>query len=563
MIATTARLGARIAILSLVVLGGSGCGGGNSSGGGRPQGGGTVTVAGPIDLQQLNSLVAAERYNQEINRYALFLPLIEYDAALDFAPRLAASWESLGDTGVVMRLRRDVHWHDGQRTTAADVVFTFRRAMDPASAFPNAGYFRNWTAVEAVDSFAVRFLYTPHADPLAGLPFTPIMPAHLLDSVPPERMRQAAFNRQPVGNGPFRFVEYRANDRLVLEANPDFPAGLGGRPHIDRLVWRVIPEPTAQLAALQTGAVDLILSPRSEHVRELDADPRLRSIIRPARQYAFIGWNGRRKPLDDARVRRALTMAINREQIVQALRAGYGELAVGPVGSYHWSFDQQLMPLPFSRDSARALLREAGFEDRNGDGILQDRAGVPLAIEFIMPPDPFNRDLAELVRNDLAAIGVRAATRPTEGATLIATITAADRKFDAVLLAWESDFRLNLRDTFHSDGVERGAFQLAGYSNAEVDALIDASSVEPDRERARPMLTRLQQILREEQPWSFLYSYPDTYLAAERVRDLEMDIRGAFVNVQRWWIPGVEQVPPAAADDSAAGSRSPVPAPAG
>jgi peptide/nickel transport system substrate-binding protein len=558
MIASVARRAAWMGILGMLGLAGAGCG----DGGARPDRGGTVIVAGPIDLQQLNGLVAAERYNQELSRFALFLPLVEYDADLAFAPRLAEAWELHGDTGLTVRLRRDVHWHDGTQTTAADVVFTFTRAMDPAGAFPNAAYFQHWRGVEPLDSFTVRFRFAPHADPLAGLPFTPVMPAHLLDSIAPERMRQAAFNRAPVGNGPFRFVEYRAGDRLVLAANPDFPVALGGPPNIERLIWRVIPEPAAQLIALQTGEVDLILSPRSEQVRDLDADPRLRAVIRPARQYAFVGWNGRRPPLDDPRVRQALTLAIDRQRIVQALRAGYGELAVGPIGSYHWGYDRALRPLPFSRDSARALLRAAGFHDRSGSGTLENDGGRTLAIELLIPPDPMNRDLAELIRADLAAVGVRMTTRPTDGATLVGTITGTARDFDAVLIAWESDFRLNLRDIFHSDAAETGAFQLAGYRNPEVDALIDQAALEPDRERALPMLHRLQQILREEQPWSFLYYYPDAYLASERVRDLEMDIRGAFVNVQRWWIPAAEQAVPAAPDDSAAGSPRPVPAPA-
>src|SRR5690606_9113970 len=128
----------------------------------------------------------------------------------------------------------------------------------------------------------IRFRFRPHGDPLASWPFAPIMPRHLLDTVPPERLRTAAFNKQPVGNGPFRFVSARANDRWVFEANPDFPEALGGRPYIDRVVWRTIPDNAAQVVELMAGTADLILSPRADQLRELDAHPEIRAHLRPA-----------------------------------------------------------------------------------------------------------------------------------------------------------------------------------------------------------------------------------------------------------------------------------------
>jgi peptide/nickel transport system substrate-binding protein len=527
--------------------------------------GGTLVIASTTDLNEVNPLVSGERWAQEVNRYVLFLPLLRYDADLGYEPWLAASFTEHGDTLLVVELRSDVRWHDGVATTADDVAFSFERAKEPETGFPNAAYFAKWTGVEVIDSLTVHFRYEPHADPLAGLPFFPIVPRHLLDTVPAARMRQAAFNRRPVGNGPFRFVEYRANDRWIFEANPDFSEELGGRPYLDRIIWRVVPEASAQVTELQTGNVDLALNAMASQVMALDAEPGIRAVVQPSRNYAFIGWNGRRPPLNDARVRRALTMALNRQEAINALRAGYGELAVGPVGPFHWSYDHELEPLRYDAEAARALLRQAGIEDRNGDGTLQLPDGRAFAIELKMPAQSaFNRDMAELVRRDLSAIGVRLTTRPTEMGTLVGDISPPGRNFDAVLLAWSSDFRVDLRDLFHSDADGR-LFGLAGYSNPEVDALIERIAVAHDRAEATPLLQRLQLILRDEQPWSFLYYYPDLFALRERVQGVETDIRGAFVNVQHWWIPRSQQgrvrdaVPPG---DSVAHDPSPAPAPA-
>ncbi|MGH7505485.1 MAG: ABC transporter substrate-binding protein, partial [Longimicrobiales bacterium] len=253
-----------------------------------------------------------------------------------------------------------------------------------------------------------------------------------------------------------------------------------------------------------------------------------------SRQYSFVGWNLRRAPLDDVTVRRALGMAIDREQIIRTLREGRGELATGPIGPYHWAYDSTIAPLPFSPDSARALLRAAGFEDRNDDGIRERPDGRDLELSLKFPAGSgFNRDASEMIASDLRDVGVRLKLRPTEWSTLIGDLTGAKRDFEAVLMGWEADFRVNLRGLFHS--AERdGPFQFAGYANPEVDRLIDLSSRTTDREHAKALLRRLQRIFRDEQPWTFLYYYPDLYVVDQRLAGIEMDIRGALVGLTDW-----------------------------
>ena len=506
---------------------------------GDPIRGGTVVIAGANDLDLANGLVSQERYTQELTRFALFLPLVAYDSVLEFEPALARSWAMTGDTGVVFDLRDDIRWHDGVPTTAADVAFTFERIKDPATGFPQAEAFQHWTGVVIEDSLRVRFRWTPHADPLAGLPFAPIMPRHLLDTVPAAGMRNAPFNHRPVGNGPFRFVEYIPNDRWVFEANPDFAASMGGRPYIDRLVWRVIPDNTAQVTELQTGNADLVLNARPETYTQLGTRPELQTIDREARQYAFIGWNGRRPPFGDARVRRALTMAVDRQHMLDGLRDGRGRVSVGPVGRFHWAYVDSLAPLPWDTAGARALLAEAGIRDTNGDGTLDLPGGRPFTFTLKLPANnPLNRDMAELIADDLSRLGIQVQPQPLEFGTLVGQITSTARDFDAVLMGWESDFRLNLRSLFHSAELG-GPFQIAGYRNAEVDRLIDEVATNVDRATARPALERLQRILRDDQPWTFLYAWDDLYVASGRLRGVEMDIRGAFVNLPRWWVARV------------------------
>lgn len=511
--------------------------------------GGTVVIVNNSDLTSLNPLVAGEKYSQEVNRYMLFVPLVRHAEDLSLEPALAESWEMLGDTGVVFHLRRDVRWHDGVPTTARDVVFTYERVKDPEATFPNPEYFQLWTGVQATDSFTVRFSFEPHMDPLAGWAFTPIAPAHLLDTIPSARMQQASFNRAPVGNGPFRFVEYRQNDRWVFEANPDYPEELGGRPYLDRVVWRPIPDGSAQITELRTGAADIVLTPIAEQYVAVKDMPGFRGIDKQGRQYANAIWNSRIPPLDDARVRQALGLAINRQQIIDVLREGYGAQAVGPIGPSHWAYDESVEPLPYAPDSARALLRSAGIEDRNGDGVADLPNGEPFEIELKIPAGSvINRDMAELIRSDLARIGVRIVTRPTEWGTMIEDFTSPERRFDAILLGFETDFRVNLYDTFHS-GALGTPNQFASYSNPRVDSLIDRTRLARTMDEARPLYAEIQQILRDDQPWSFLYYYPDLVLLSDRLQGVEMDDRGGLVSIQNWWVTGSRTAP--AQSDSA------------
>lgn len=524
----------------------------------EPQYGGTVVVVNTSDLRDLNPLVAGEKFAQEVNRYMLFLPLVRPGEGLDYEPALAERWELLGDTGIVFQLRRDVRWHDGHPTTARDVVFTFERAKNPETAFPNANALAAYRSVEAPDSFTVRFSFEPHMDPLAGWAFTPIAPAHLLDSIPPGRLAQASFNSAPIGNGPFRFGEFRQNDRWVFEANPDFPDALGGRPFIDRFIWRPVPNATAQVAELHAGTADITLSPPPDEFPALRSAPGLRGIDRPGSQYASVVWNGRVPPLGDARVRQALGLAMDRSRIIQTVRGGFGAPAVGPIGPSHWAYDGAVEPMPHAPDSARALLRAAGIEDRNGDGILELENGQPFQIELKYPANsPINRDMAELVRQDLARIGVRVVGRATEWSVLVQDFNTPRRNFEALLLGFNMEYNLNLRDSFHSDVIGAG-FQFASYSNPRVDSLIDRVQLARSREDARPIYSEIQRILRDEQPWSFLYYYPDLVVIRDRVQGVEMDERGALMSVQRWWVSAPRDAAGAPAGSDSAG-RSPRP----
>ena len=353
-----------------------------------PRYGGTVVIGDVSDLLGgMNPAIASVYNATQYQQFVLYMTLVGLDGQYRPIPYLARSWEVNSDTTeLTFHLRDDVYWHDGVRTDAHDVAFTYQVVTDPATGFPNAAYWDDYakgdSAVTVLDDFTVRFRLHPHADFLDPWRATPILPAHLLKDVPHAELGQHPFTSQcPVGNGPFVFDEYEPADHWTFEANPAFPAELGGRPYIDRLVDRVIPNQSTLIAELRSGGIDMYVGVQPDQVDQIEADSALRVVSFPNRRVAWVVWNSRRPQLADRRVRRALAMAVDRREIIRAVLKGYGTLATTTVAPFHWAYDSTAVPpLPYDPEAARALLKEAGWVDRNGDGVRENADGVKLSI---------------------------------------------------------------------------------------------------------------------------------------------------------------------------------------
>ncbi|HWV58600.1 MAG TPA: ABC transporter substrate-binding protein, partial [Longimicrobiales bacterium] len=348
-------------------------------------------------------------------------------------------------------------------------------------------------------------------------------------------LASAAFNRNPVGSGPFRFVEWRANDRLVLERNPDFPAGLGGPPLLDRVVIRVVPEATTLQTELLTGGVHIAIPIEPEQAEQVQESGQAELHVNPGRTFYYIGWNNARAPFTDARVRRAMTMAINRAEIVDGLLYGYGQTAIGPVPPWHPQAPE-LDPLPYDPDAAGRLLDEAGWSDRNGDGIRENAAGQPLRFTLLTSDRLLNRNIGAVVQAQLRRAGVDAEIRAIEFQTLLGAHRSRD--FDAVLSAWVLD-NFQLASTpmalFHSQWVPvAGSSNRSSFANPRADSLIEAGAAATDADDGRRIWREFTELLQTEQPFTFLFWFPELSGVSTRVHGVVQDPRGVFVTMKEW-----------------------------
>jgi len=498
--------------------------------------GGTIVVAGRNDIISANSLVTLDTESLQHQIHVLFVTLVRADEDYSPLPYLARSWSFNDDaSSITFELREDLTWHDGEPVTARDVAFTFQRVRDPDTGYPNPAYFDAWAAVDVVDEYTVRFAVRPTAYPLYGWTRLAIMPEHILGDVPAADLATHPFGTtEPVGNGPFRFVERIPGDRWVFEANPDFPEDLGGPPYVDRYVYRAISDDAALTAALRNGDVDMVLEPAPAELPRLAADTTLKLIEYGAPEYDFIAWNSRRPMFAQAEVRRALTMAIDRDALVAAMLEGHGDVAVGPVGPWHWAFDATDEPIAFSPDSARAALLAAGWADVDGDGILE-RDGQDFEFELFAAPRDKWRDIATAVQANLRDVGIRMAIEIREPAAIGPLVFSPDRRYDALLLGWSRDVPLDDRELWACERIEQ-PFQFTSYCNPALDAVLDSMQVVSDRGVLDMLVDRYNEIMAWDQPYTFLY-YADHIVAARvELRDVTMDSRGDWVSIVSWWL---------------------------
>lgn len=505
--------------------------------------GGTLVIGATADLADVNPLTAHFQNALYVQQFILFTPLLAYDEELQPIPRLARSWELNEDsTLLTVRLRDDVYWHDGVRTSAHDLHFSYARARDPRTGFVYSGMLDYYGAAEVVDSFTWRVQLEPHADYLDLWRVFPPAPKHVLQGVRPEELPHHPFGTgSPVGNGPFRFVERVPGQRWVFAANDRFPEELGGRPYVDRLVYRVIPEPTTLLTELLTGGIDFYTRVPVEQAQQIEQSAAARLLRYPDVAWTHIAWNHRRPPFADARVRRALTLAIDREAIVEVARRGYGQVSNSTVAPLFAQHDPSAgAELAFDAARAVALLEEAGFRDRDGDGVIEDSGGRAFRFTLKIPQGyPERRDAGERVQADLRRIGVDARLQIVEFNTLLAQATDPTRRdFDAMLLAWLPEFRIDDSELFACR--KRDApMAFTGYCDPGTDALLDSIARTMDRDRAHVLWSRYQHRIARDQPVTFLFFTDLLHGVSNRLRDADPDARGYWVNIDRWWIDRV------------------------
>jgi ABC-type transport system substrate-binding protein len=405
--------------------------------------------------------------------------------------------------------------------------------MNPDNLSPRAADYEPVKQVEVVDPLTVRVVYKRLYSPALTTWSMGVLPEHLLNEEAlrqealrlgkdPESftMRQSRFNRDPIGCGPFRFKEWRSDQYILLDRFEDY---WEGAPNYERYVYRIIPDPLTQEMEYYAGTLDSygVLPHQVERLKE---DSRFQSFSGLSFGYTYIGYNMRRKPFDDPRVRRALGMAIDVEKIIRYVLYGQAERITGPFAKQTDFYNHAIQPLPYDPEGAARLLEDAGWQ-RNKDGWLE-KDGKPLQFTLITNNgNDLRKAILAVAQDAWRGLGIDVRTDLLEWSVFIQErVDRAD--FDALVLGWSMGIEPDLFQIWHSSQTDTNELNFVGFKNTEADDLIVKIRQEYDHEQQVAYCHRLHEIIAREQPYTFLYVGRWTAVLDKRIVIQETDAQG-------------------------------------
>ena len=501
-----------------------------------------------VGLSTITPLISQDVYASNVQSYVQESLLSRNPDTLEWEGLVARSWEISEDgLTIAFQLRDGVTFSDGRALTADDVAFTFAFIMNEAIAAPRSrAYLEKLESVEAISPLEVVFRFRePYFNALALAGGMAVMPRHFYE---PYLQEPATFNESKgllLGSGPYRLADPKSWTPdlgiVELERNPRYwgPA----TPSFNRILWRVIENDSARLTTFRNRDIDSYTArPREYQGLRDDAalveQARSFEFMNAVAGYSYIGWNQRRggEPtrFADRRVRQAMTWLTDRTRIIDEIMLGYAEPAVSPFSPRSPQHDPAIEPRAFDPDKATALLAEAGYADRDGDGVLEDDAGEPFEFELVYYQENEDTERMVLFLKDLyARAGVHLKPMPAEWPVMLDLL--GKRDYDAITLGWTSGVETDVYQMFHGSQTEDGGDNFVHFRHSEFDRLVDRARATVREEERMPLWQAVERIFHEEQPYTFLMRRKTLAFVDRRIRNLgvtKLGLNLGFVPVE-------------------------------
>lgn len=515
--------------------------------------GGTIVISTPAEpdnlLPPISTSVSARQVEDLVFQHLANLgPTMNTTGDQGFTPSLATHWAWSADSlQLTFTLDPAARWHDGKAVRAADVAFTLSLLKDPKTASPAATYLTNVDSATVRDTLTVTFWHarrTPHQFfDLAYQMY--ILPQHLLAGENRATLAASRYANSPVGSGPFRFVRWEKN--AVLELAVDTTGGRR-RAHLDRVLFTMAPgDPGTAFTRVAAGEADLFEAVRPDKVADVTQNAQLRLVMQPSLQYMFLGFNlldpKTRKPhplFGDITVRRALTMATDRRAIVTNIYDTLATPSRGPFTVALPSADVTVPELPYSVDSANALLDAAGWA--RGPDSIRVKGGVPLRFGMIVPSTSAPRmRAAVLLQEQFRRVGAEARIESSDMNGFVTRFTA--RQFDTWLNVWATDPGPGgVRDTWTSAGAAPGGNNVGAYRNPAFDAQADSGDAAFAPGDMRRHFAAAWRIIAADAPAIWIAEPKVVMAIHRRIRTSGMRPDAWWADLAQWSIPAAERV---------------------
>jgi peptide/nickel transport system substrate-binding protein len=458
----------------------------------------------------------------------IFDTLVVRDVDNSVHPLLAESWEVSDDgTEVTFKLKQGVTFHDGTPFNAEAVRYNFDRFKEVGTRSPIYGGVMQIAGVEVVDDLTVRFTFD---QPAANFWSTISMPYAGIISPDSVKKVEESGDGHLLGTGPFILEAWEAGQKIVLKHNPDYAWGPPivdnqKTPYLDELVYRVIPDATTQVAALQAGEVNVIFINQPSHKLKLEKDETVQLHEALMNDLIYLGFNAQKSPFDEVPVRQALSHAVNKEEIVSVALGGLGQVAFAPLPPGLQGFDPALKEFELGYDPERAkeLLMQAGFQQQ--DNGTWERDGQPLAGVLLTSTRAPNEAIATVLQSQLKAIGVPIEIQQLDSRAVMQA--TSEGQFDLLLwrYGWNDPDALNI----FLSSARIGRTNRVGYSNPEFDALVEQGAQELDEEARTHLYVEAQKIVLQDAPWQPLYNPLDVMAMSEHVQDTKIGHMGRLL----------------------------------
>jgi peptide/nickel transport system substrate-binding protein len=511
----------------------------------------------PANIVKLTPLISFDLYSRAVQRRVIETLAYIDPVTLKYVPLLATSWQQSPDgKTVTCHLRQGVTFSDGHPFTADDVVFSFDWMMNPKVAAPSArSEFEYCEKVEKIDDYQVAFRFKkPYFNSLeVAVATLEILPKHFYGKYEPDKFNDEL--GMLMGTGPYKMPDpegWRPGQRIELVRNERYWGEPGP---FNRIIYNEVIEEVAAQTMFRNGQLDKYSAQPDEYVemikdKALTARTEHMEFSSPLSGYAYIGWNqeknGKPTPFADKRVRQAMTMLIDRERVCREVMLGYATVATGPYEPDSEQGDPGVKPWPYNPNAAKALLDQAGFKDRNGDGVIDGPDGKPFRfkLSYSSKIKLFERAVF-LMKDGLAKAGIALDPDPQDWPIIQKQLT--NRDYDAITLRWgggsvESD----ITQMFHSSQIKDNGDNFLHYINPELDQAIDEAKSTIDSAKRMPLWHKCHRILHEDQPYTFLFNQQYLYFFDKRIKNVHQAKLGLNYwqyNVMPipWYVPGPMQ----------------------
>ncbi|MBP6163692.1 MAG: peptide-binding protein [Aliarcobacter sp.] len=479
----------------------------------------TLNLSMSSSPSRLNPILANDSASSEISDW-LFNGLFKYDKDGTPTVDLAKSYEFKTPTHLIIKLKEDVLWHDNVKFTSKDVIFTYEKIIDPKVFNSIKSNFQQVKSVKALDDYTIEVIYSQAYFKALETWMVGILPYHILKDE--ENIMTSSFNKNPIGTGSYKLKEFKTAQDIELIANENY---FEGKPKIDKILYKFLPDPNTSFLYLKQKNLDIGgLSPMQIDRQIDDTFKKNYTIIqKPSFAYTYLGFNLKDEKFKDIRIRQALSLAIDRQELVDILFFGYGQICNGPFLPNSFAFNDNVKTITQNIEKAKALLKEAGYDENN-----------PFTFELVTNTgNDIRINTAQILQYQLQKAGVIMKIRVMEWQAFLNTVVHP-RNFETVLLGWALALMPDAYPLWHSSSDKLGGFNLVSYKNEKVDKLIEKGSETIDKNELGKIYKELFQIISDDLPYLFLY-IPDAITVINKdIKNIEPSFIGIMHNQKDW-----------------------------